>query len=72
MRTMIFSSAALLAAAAVPAQAQDLGTIINSVFGGSYSSAYQPYAYGYQPVYSYQPTYTYPSYGYSQYYSGYG
>lgn len=68
MRKLILTSAAALVAIAVPAEAQDLGTIITSVIGGGYSNGYQPY--GYQPTYNYQPAYSYqPTYGYSRSYS---
>ena len=81
MKSLIAGSAALLGVIAVPAQAQSLGTIINSVFASGYSDSYQPYNYGYQPTYSYgyQPSYGYQqsySYGrpyrYSRSYAGYG
>ena len=68
MKKLIAGSAALLGVIAVPAQAQSLGTIINSVLGGGYSNSYQQ-PYGYQPAYSYgyQPSYGYQqTYGYQQ------
>lgn len=70
MKRLIAGSAALLGVIAVPAQAQSLGTIINSVLGGGYSNSYQQ-PYGYQPAYNYgyQPSYGYQTYGYQQPYS---
>ena len=73
MKRFIAASAAVLGVIAVPAQAQSLGTIINSVLGNGYSNSYQP-TYGYQPSYNYgyQPSYNYgyqPSYGYRRSYS---
>jgi hypothetical protein len=75
MRKLILSSAALIGAVAAPAQAQSVGSIINTILGvGAYG--YQPRysypSYGYAPSYGYQPVYGYqPSYGYAQPY-GYG
>ena len=62
MKTLIAGSVAILGFIAAPAQAQSLGTVINSVLGSGYSNPYPPY-YGHQPTYSsgYQP-----SYGYAQ------
>jgi hypothetical protein len=58
MKRLIAGSAALLSAIAVPAQAQTLGAIVNSVLGNGYSNGYQQ-PYGYQPSYGYgyQPSY---------------
>ena len=78
MRKLILSSVALIGLAAAPAQAQSVGSIINSVFGGygyqpyGYSSyGYQPaygyQSYGYAPVYGYQRAYAYQPYGYQPY-----
>lgn len=79
MRTLIIGSAALLGVIAVPAEAQDLGSVVNALVGGGYSYGYQP-SYGYQtygyqyPAYGYGYSYSpsYSSYGYSGYgYNGY-
>lgn len=77
MKRLIAGSAALLGVITVPAQAQSLGAIVNSVFGSGYSQsyyAYQPsYNYGYQPSYGYQQSYSYQQpYRYSRSYNGYG
>jgi hypothetical protein len=57
MKRFIVGSSALLGVIAVPAQAQSLGAIINSVLGSQYSNGYQQ-PYGHQPSYNYgyQPT----------------
>src|SRR5512133_1267092 len=84
MKKFIAGSAALLGVIAMPAHAQSVGKIINSVLGTRYSNAYQPaygyqrsYNYGYQPAYGYQPSYGYqqtygyqPAYGYQPSYNG--
>lgn len=85
MTRLIAGSAALLGVIAVPAQAQSLGTIINSVLGdgdyNGYQQSYQPVyedqqsydysqSYAYQPAYGYQQSYGYqPAYGYQRTYS---
>lgn len=79
MRKLLVAPFVGLMLAAAPANAQDIGGILNSVLGGGssyygYQQSYQP-AYGYQQPYGYQPAYGYqpygyqPAYGYQQPYS---
>lgn len=81
MRKLLIAPFVGLVFAAGPANAQSIGSILNSVLGGGsqnygYQPTYQqsyPYgyeqSYGYQPAYGYQQPYSYqPTYGYQQTY----
>src|SRR5437868_1487333 len=73
MRKLLIAPVVGLVFAAAPANAQNLGSILNSVMGGgSNYYGYQPtygYQQTYQPAYSYQQSYGYqPAYGYQQSY----